>query len=97
MWEGKRDEFMFFSRLNNSVCIHLTPQLQTGYNTRSIFKPSTTGLNSEFSFSQTGCLTKTKEISLLYYLAIAVGRIDGLISFPKALALSETQRAACRI
>ena len=33
-----------------------------------IFKQSTVGLNSKFSFSKTSCLTKTKEFSLPYYL-----------------------------
>ena len=32
--------------------------------TRSIFKQSETAFNSEFSFSLTGCLTKTKESSI---------------------------------
>ena len=35
------------------------------------FKQSTTGLNSGFSFSKTGCHTKIKESSLFYYLFIA--------------------------
>ena len=43
--------------------------------TRSIFKWSTAGLNSEFSF-QNGCLTKEKEPSLHYYLHIAGRRKD---------------------
>ena len=34
------------------------PSARTGYNTRSIFKWSLTGLNLEFSFSYTSCLTK---------------------------------------
>ena len=33
------------------------------------------GLNSEFSFSQTSCLTKVEEPSLPYYLPIPGGRI----------------------
>ena len=40
------------------------------YDTKSIFKRNTAGLNSEFSFSQTGWLTKAKEHSLSYYLSI---------------------------
>ena len=47
------------------------PSARTGYDTRSIFKRSLTGLNSEFSFSLTSCLTKAKEPSLSYYLPIA--------------------------
>ena len=34
------------------------------------------GLNSEFSFSKTDCLTKAKEPSLFYCLPIARGRTD---------------------
>ncbi len=34
------------------------PSTRAGYDTRSVFKRSLTGLNSEFSFSQTTCLTK---------------------------------------
>ena len=37
----------------------------------SIFKQITTGLNSDFSFSKTGCQTKAKEPDLPYYLNIA--------------------------
>ena len=36
------------------------------------FKRSLTGLNSEFSFSLTGCLTEAKYLCLSYYLPIAV-------------------------
>ena len=35
------------------------------------FRRSLKGLNSEFSFCYTGCLTKAKEPSLPYYLPIA--------------------------
>ena len=49
------------------------PSARAGYDTRSIFKRSLTGLNSEFSFSQTSCLTKAEEPSLSYYLPIAGG------------------------
>ena len=48
--------------------------------TRSIFKRSWTGLNLEFSFSKTSCLSKAKEPSLPYYLPIAGERIIGFIS-----------------
>ena len=51
------------------VCIYPTPPPWVGSDTRSIFKWSTTGLNSDF-FSYTDCLTKAKEPSLLYYLSI---------------------------
>ena len=39
-----------------------------GYDTGSNFKRSLIGLNSELSFSKTGCLTRAKESSLPYFL-----------------------------
>ena len=54
-----------------------------GYDTRSIFKRGLTDSNAEFFFSQTGCLTKAKELSLPNYLTIAGGRIISFISFPR--------------
>ena len=62
-----------------------------------IFKRSLTGLNSEFSFSLTSCLTKAQEISLPYYLPIAGGRIIRFIPFPRVLVLCEMQSASSRI
>ena len=54
-------------------------------------KRSLTGLNSEFPFSYTSCLTKTEEPSLSYYLPIAGGRIIGFMPFPRVLVLCEMQ------
>ena len=51
------------------------PSARAGYDTRSISKQSLTGLNSEFSFSKTSCLTKAEEPYLSYYLPIAGGWI----------------------
>ena len=62
------------------------PSARAGYDTRSIFKRSLTGLNSEFSFSKTSCLTKAEEPSPSYYLSIAGGRIRGFIPFPRVFA-----------
>ena len=67
------------------------PTARAGYDTRSIFKWSLTGLNSEYSFSYSSCLTKAEEPSLSYYLLIAGGRIFGFIPFPKVLVLCEIQ------
>ena len=67
------------------------PSAQAGYNTRSIFKWSLTGLNSEFSFSLTSCLNKAEESSLYYYLPIAGGRIIRFIPFPRVLVLCAMQ------
>ena len=69
---------------------------RTGYDTRSVFKRSLTGLNSEFSFSYTSCLTKAEEPSLSY-LPIAGGRIIRFIPFPRVLVLCEMQLAWSRI
>ena len=73
------------------------PSARAGYDTRSIFKRSLTGLNSEFSFSYTSCLTKAEEPSLSYYLPIAGGRIIGFIPFPRVLVLREMQSVSSRI
>ena len=54
-----------------------------GYNAMSIFQWRITVLNSEFSFSLSGCHTKVKEPSLSYYLPIAGGKIYGCIPFLK--------------
>ena len=51
--------------------VYLTLLPETAWDTRSISKSSKAGLNSEFSISETGCLTKAKEHSLLYYFPIA--------------------------
>ena len=67
------------------------PSTRAGYDTWSIFKRSLTGLNSEFSFSLTSCLTKAEEPSLPYYLPKAGGRIIGFIPFPRVLVLCEMQ------
>ena len=61
------------------------------------FMRSLTGLNSDFSFSLTICLTKAEEPSLLYYLPIAGGRIIGSIPFPRVLVLCEMQSVSSRI
>ena len=68
------------------------PSARAGYDTRSIFKRSLTGLNSEFSFSKTSCLTSPS-----YYLPIAGGRIIGFIPFPRVLVLCEMQSVRSRI
>ena len=73
------------------------PSPRAGYDTSSIFKRSLTGLNSEFSFSWTSCLTKAEEPSLFYYLPIAGGRIIGFILFPRVLVLCEMQSVSSRI
>ena len=73
------------------------PSARVGYDTWSILKRSLTGLNSEFSFSQTSCLTKAEEPSPSYYLPIAGRRIIGFIPFPRVLVLCETKSVSSRI
>ena len=63
----------------------------------NFFKRCFTGLNSEFSFSQTSWLTKAEESSLPYYLPIAEGRIIGFIPFSRLLVLCEMQSVASTI
>ena len=77
--------------------IFTDPSARAGYDTRSIFKRSLTGLNSEFSFSKTSCRTKAEEPSLPNYLPIARGRIIGFIPFPRVLVLCEMQWISSRI
>ena len=77
--------------------IFTDPSTRAGYDTRSIFKRSLTGLNSEFSFSDTSCLTKVEQHSLPYYLPIAGGRIIGFIPFPRVLVQCEKQSVSSRI
>ena len=56
----------------NALSYLPNPSARAGYDTRSIFKWGLTGLNSEFSFSLTRCLTKAEEPSLSYYFPIEV-------------------------
>ena len=86
------DAFIAAEGNNNSyVIIFTNPSARAGYDTRSIFMRSLTGLNSEFSFAWTSCLTNAEEPSLPYYLSIAGGWVIGFISFPRVLVLCEMQ------
>ena len=77
--------------------IFTNPFSQAGYDTRSIFKRSSTGLNSKFSFSLTTNLNMAEEPSLPYYLSIAGGRIIVFIPFPGVLVLCEIQSVSTSI
>ena len=79
------------------ICIFTNTSARAGYDTRSIFKRSLTGLNSQFSFSKTNCHTKAENPCLSYNLPIARGRIIGFIPFPRVLMLCEMQSASSRI
>ena len=68
----------------------LNPSARAVYDTRSNFKRSLTGLNSEFSFSKTSCFTKAEEHSLPW-------RIIGVMPFPRVLVVCEMQSVSPRI
>ena len=76
--EKKWIEFdrLYVKKKTKDICLILftNPSARVGYDTRSIFKRSLTGLNSQFSFSYTSCLVKAEEPSLPYYLPIAGGK-----------------------
>ena len=65
---------------------------QAEYDTKSIYNQFKNGLNSTFLFSLTGCDTKFKESSQLYYVPIARGRNNGLMTFSRALALPPSSK-----
>ena len=87
----------------NIICIFLSylpnhPLLVQDMTQGQFFlKWSLTGLNSEFSFSYTSCLTKAELPSLPYYLPIVGRRIIGFIPFPRVLVLCEMQWVSSRI
>ena len=93
--------YMALPLRNNLIPVYFKKQILftnpfalAGYDTRLICKRSLTGLNSEFSFSLTSCLTTAEEPSLSYYLPIAGGSIIGFIPFPRVLVLCEMQSDA---
>ena len=100
LWPGMVVHFrvpsMDQKELFNHLTIFTNPSARAGYDTRSIFKRSLTGLKSEFSFSYTSCLTKAEEPSLPNYLPIAGERIIGFIPFPRVLVLWEMQSVSSR-
>ena len=65
---------------------------RSGCDASSIFKRHLTGLNSGGFFSQTNCYTKTKELSLPYYLPLHTGTIVGFTPFSRVLALFESKQ-----
>ena len=81
----------------SAIIIFTNPSARKGYDTRSFFKRSLTGLNSVFSFSYTSCLTIAEEPSVPYYFPVAGGRIIGFIPFPRVLVLCEMQPVSSRI
>ena len=85
------------SHHGNWIIMFTNPSARAGYDTRSIFKQSLTGLNSVFSFSMTSCHTNAEELSLSYYLPIAGGRIIGFIPSPRVLVQCEMQSVSSRV
>ena len=82
-----------WTKMNSRFSIIFTQPLRSGriWHKVNFFKRSVTGLNSEFSFSYTSCLTKAEEPRMPYYLPIARGRIIVFIRFPRVLLLCEMQ------
>ena len=84
--------FAVFDKIQNSTTIAFslsylpTPPLGLGYDTRSIFKRSLTGFNSEFSFSETSCRTKAEEPSLPYYFTHSWRENNWIHTFPKGMS-----------
>ena len=79
------------------VILFTNPSARAGYNTRSIFKWSLTGLNSEFSFSWTSCQGwRTQSVHLFTHSWRENSRIH---TFPKLWiqVLCEMQSASSRI
>ena len=66
-----------FMRSNETyhVFTYPIPLPQAGYDTKSIFEflSQMKLVWNQFSFSETGCLPKAKELSLPYYLTISGG------------------------
>ena len=89
--------FMILPTLVTNFIIFTNPSARAGYDTRLIFKRSLTGLNSEFSFYYTSCLTKAEEPSLPYYLPLAGGGIIGFLPLPRVLVQCEMQSVSPKI
>ena len=95
---GVQSQVKSYQKLKKWYLIIFTnPSTRAGYDTRSIFKRSLTGLNSEFSFSWSSWLTMALEPSLPNYLSIAGGRRIGFIPFPRVLVRCEMQSVSSRI
>ena len=77
------------------MCIYLT-LCMNGIWHEVFFKPSLSGLCSEFSFSPTSHHIKVKKPSLFNYLPIAGGRTVRFISFLRVFVLCDMQTALLR-
>ena len=63
-----------------------TPPLGQDMTQGQFFKRSLTGLNSEFSFSWTSCLTMAEEPSLPYYFTHSWRENNWIHTFPKGIS-----------
>ena len=88
----RKQTLQVVNTIANSSTSNSYPTARAGCYKGSIIKRSLTGLNSEFSFSKTGCHTKFKEYSLLYYLPMAGGKIVEFLLFPKVIAFTDSSR-----
>ena len=82
-----------YGKLEENVCIYqplCACRMQYNVN---FLKRSLTGFNSEFSFFETGCPIKVKELCLSYYLSIARWKIVGFIPSSRVLAVYDMQIA----
>ena len=77
-----RQIFNATSRINREPCLP-TPPLGQDMTQGQFFKRSLSGLNSEFSFFKTSCLTKAKELSLSYYFTHSWRENNWIHTFPK--------------
>ena len=89
--------FITFTKFFMTWYLFNNPTALAGWDTVSTFKQSLTRLDSEFSFSLTGCLIKTKETYLSYYLPLVGVRMRGFIHFSRELVISEMHWASFRI
>ena len=63
--------------------IFTNPSTQEGYDTRSIFKWSLTGLNSEYFFSSTSCLTKAEDLQSVLLFTHSWKENNWIHTFPQ--------------
>ena len=68
--------------------VYIFTSALAGYDTRSIFKRSLTGFNSDLFISKLVALPRLKKTSVPYYSPIAGERIIGVIPFPMVLVRS---------
>ena len=78
--------FPFPAIIDVKITIFTNPSARVGYDTRSIFKPSLTGLNSEFSFSYTSCFSKAEELQSALLFTHSWRENNWIHTFPKSIS-----------